>query len=318
VAELDGALLVVHPERKDQRVLGRILGATGRRVVVVSGLADAVAALRDGTPAVIVIDSGCRLARGGDDLVDRALAAGCRGCVIVHPERMPVPGAVFEASSCLHLVTSSMPVLAEELFLTVQRLLRGAGGGLERYLQWGAFVDETEVISTDDRLRVVAELGEQLEAMDIGRRQQAAIALAADELILNAVHHAPVDERGERYLLELARDATRDLLGRERPKVRWGCDGRWFAIAVRDAYGSLDAATIVRYVAKSFVRRGQVRAEGPGAGIGLAMTFQAVTQLVFDVTPGRCTEAIALVDVRPWPPSTLPLCASFHAFFADA
>jgi hypothetical protein len=318
VAELDGALLVVHPERKDQRILGRILGATGRRVVTVAGLADAAAALRHGTPSVIVIDSTCRLARGGDDLVDRAIAAGCRACVIVHPERMPVPGAIFQASSCLHLVTAGMPVIAEELFLTVQRLLRGDGGGLERYLGWGAFLDETDVVSTDDRLRVVSDLSARLEAMDIGRRQQAAIALAADELILNAVHHAPVDERGERYLLELARDATRDLQGRERPKVRWGCDGRWFAISVRDGYGSLDAATLVRYVAKSFVRRGQVRTEGPGAGIGLAMTFQAVTQLVFEVTPGRSTEAIALIDVRPWPPSTLPLCASFHAFFTDA
>jgi len=34
--------------------------------------------------------------------------------------------------------------------------------------------------------------------------------------------------------------------------------------------------------------------------------------------PGEHTEAIALVDVRPWPPSSLPMCASFHAFVAPA
>jgi len=316
VAELDGSLLIVHPGRKDQRILQRILGATGRHVVTVTSLAEADEYLTDVTPSVIVIESVLRLAPGGDALIARALAAGCRGAVLVHPERMPVPGRLFATGTCMHLVTSSMPVLAEELFVTVQRMLRDDGDGIERFLGWGAFFGETAVTATDDRLRVVEELGARCEAMEIGRRQISALTLAADELILNAVHHAPIDEHGHHYLLALARDASRDLHGRERPKVRWGCDGRWFGISVRDHYGSVDADTLIRYVAKSFVRRGQVRTEGPGAGIGLAMTFTAVTQLVFEVTPGRCTEAIALVDIRPWPPTSMPMCASFHAFFS--
>ena len=67
----------------------------------------------------------------------------------------------------------------------------------------------------------------------------------------------------------VVRDApARDLAGRERPKLRFGCDGRWFAISVRDHYGSVDGPTLVRHVAKSLIRSGQVRTEGPGAGIG--------------------------------------------------
>jgi hypothetical protein len=210
-----------------------------------------------------------------------------------------------------------MPVLAEELFATVQKLLRNDLFGLEKYLSWGAVAGETEVAGTDDRLRAIGELGRDVERMQIGRRQQAAVMLAADELVLNAIHNAPVDERGGHYLRELPRDQTRALVGRERPKLRWGCDGRWFAVSVRDSYGSAEPATLLRYVAKSLARRGQVRSEGAGAGIGLAMTFQAVTQLVFDVDPGRLTEAIALVDVRPWPTTSLPALASFHIFFTS-
>lgn len=315
MADLDGSILVVHPDRKAHRVLQRILGSIGRSIVVVDGCAAAAAALDDGVPAVIVMGSAVRLASGCDAIVERALAGGCAGCIIVHDDRAPVPPTLFDVGSLCHLVTSAMPVLVEELFVTVQKLLRRDHLGLDKYLAWGAFLGETDIVATDDRLRALGDLGTLCERMQIGRRQQAAVLLAADELILNAVHHAPVDEDGRRYLRDLPRDAVRDLVGRERPRLRFGCDGRWFAVAVRDAYGSVDAETLVRYVAKSLVRRGQVRTEGPGAGIGLAMTFTAVTQLVFGVEPGRVTEAIALVDVRPWSPTTLPLVASFHLFF---
>jgi hypothetical protein len=318
MAEPDGTLLVAHPDLKARRVLQRILGVAGRSIAVVDGCAAAEAVLDAAVPAVIVIASSVRLLPGCDALVARARAGGAAGIVVVHDGRGDVSPALFDAGTLCHLVTSTMPVLAEELFVTVQKLLRHELFGLEKYLAWGAVVGETEIVSTDDRLRALGDLGTLCERMQIGRRQEAAVLLAADELIQNAVHHAPVDDAGVHFLRDLPRDAVRKLVGRERPRLRFGCDGRWFAVAVRDAYGSADAPTLVRYVAKSLIRRGQVRIEGPGAGIGLAMTFTAVTQLVFDVDPGRATEAIALVDVRPWSPTALPPVASFHVFFGES
>lgn len=314
MAELDGSILVVHPERKQQRMLLRILGSVGRPLVAADDVAAFTETLRDGTPALLVIGTRTRLDAGCDAQVELAIARGCLGCIVIHDERVDVPPELFDAGSMCHLVTAAMPVLAEELFATVQKLLRAEIFGLDKYLAWGAVVGETEVTSTDDRLRAIGQLAGDVERMQIGRRQQAAAMLAADELVLNAIHNAPVDEHGRRYLREMPRDQSRTLLGRERPRIRWGCDGRWFAISVRDAYGSIEPLTIVRYVAKSLARSGQVRSEGAGAGIGLAMTYSAVTQLVFDLDPGRATEAIALVDVRPWPPASIPPLASFHLF----
>jgi hypothetical protein len=315
VAELDGSLLVVHPDRKIQRSLQRILGSLGRTVTCADGVASARELLRDGTPELIVVGTQVRLAEGCDAVVDAALAGGCRACLVVHDERTDVPRALFGVGSFLHLVTAAMPVLAEELFATAQKLLRRELFGVDKYLAWGAIVGETVIEATDDRLRAVGRLSQDVEKMQIGRRQQAAVMLAADELVLNAVHNAPVAPDGSRYLRDLPRDASRALVGRERPELRWGCDGRWFAVSVRDGFGSVEPATLIRYLGKAVERSGQVRSEGPGAGIGLAMTFSAVTQLVFDVEPGVATEVIALVDVRPWPPATIPPLASFHLFF---
>jgi hypothetical protein len=314
MAELDGSILVVHGERKQQRMLQRILGSVGRTLAGADDVEGFAEALRDGTPALVVIGARTRLAEGCDAEVDLAFARGCLGCIVVHDERTDVPPALFEVGSMCHLVTAAMPVLAEELFVTVQKLLRRELFGIDKYLSWGAVVGETELVGTDDRVRAISQLGADVEQMQIGRRQQAAVMLAADELVLNAIFNAPTDEHQRRYLREVPRDQVRTLLGRERPVLRWGCDGRWFAISVRDAYGSLEPATLVRYVAKSLAGSGQVRSDGAGAGIGLAMTYSAVTQLVFDLDPGRATEAIALVDVRPWPPQSLPPLASFHLF----
>ncbi len=314
MAELDGSILIVHPDRKTQRILQRILGSVGRRVVVADGLDAATLAARDGTPAVLVIGTDVRCELRCDAFVDRALAAGCAGCVVVQEDRAVLPPRLFDVTSFHHLISAPLAIIVEELWVTVQKLLRRDLFGLDKYLGWGATLGETEIVSTHDRLRAIGDLTNVVEAMALGRRQQAAILLAADELILNAVHNAPLDEREARYLRELARDTPRALVGRERPKLRWGCDGRCFAIAVRDAYGSLEPDVVVKYLGKSLATGGQVRAEGAGAGIGLAMTYAAVTQLVFDVDPGRVTEAIALIDVRPWPPAVVPPLASFHLF----
>ncbi len=315
MGELDGSILVVHPDRKVQRSLQRILGSLGRTVTCADGVSSASDVLHDGTPDLLVVGTAVRLAPGCDAMVDAALVAGCRACLVVHDERTDVPRALFVVSSFLHLVTAAMPVLAEELFATAQKLLRRELFGVDKYLAWGAIVGETVIEATDDRLRAIGQLSHDVERMQIGRRQQAAVMLAADELVLNAVHNAPVDADGKRYLRDLPRDAVRSLAGRERPRLRWGCDGRWFAVSVRDGYGSVDAVTLIRYLSKAVERSGQIRSEGPGAGIGLAMTFSAVTQLVFDVEPGQATEVIALIDVRPWPPASLPPLASFHLFF---
>jgi hypothetical protein len=319
MAELDGSVLIVHPDRKTQRILARILGSVGRRVVVADGLDAAAVTLRDGVPDVLVVGTDVRCEPRCDDVVDAALAAGCLGCVVVQEDRAALPPRLFEVSSFHHLISAPLAVIVEELWVTVQKLLRRDLFGLDKYLGWGASIGETEIVSTHDRLRALGELTDVVEQMNLGRRQQAAVLLAADELILNAVHNAPVDEHEQPYLRELGRDQARELQGRERPKLRWGCDGRSFAIAVRDAYGSVDPKVIVRYLGKCLATgSGQVRAEGAGAGIGLAMTYAAVTQLVFDVDPGRATEAIALVDVRPWPPAVVPPLASFHLFFSRA
>ncbi|RYG65777.1 hypothetical protein EON77_18135 [bacterium] len=76
------------------------------------------------------------------------------------------------------------------------------------------------------------------------------------------------------------------------------CDGRRLGVAVRDPFGSLRADTVLDYLTRCF-RRGpdQIDAKEGGAGLGLYFTFEALSHFVINVSPGRATEMIGLLDV---------------------
>lgn len=310
-------ILIAHGERKPARELARVLGPVAA-VDVAIGADEAARAVDAAPPAVVVIPDRLRLADGGEQVVAAARAAGARACVVVHePDAVPVR-RLFDLTWLHHLTTAVGPALVEELVVTVAKLVRGELFGADKYVSWSAVGGARTIGSTTERFDAVDELAALVDRLGLSRRDQTAIALAADELVANAIYNAPVDDAGRRYLRDAPRDAPRTLDAREAPELRWTYDGRWFAVAVRDHFGSLDAPTIVGHLRKSLERRGQIRADGAGAGIGVAMTYGAVRQLVYDLAPGRATEAIALVDVRPWPLAANPRIGSFHVFETPA
>src|SRR5579863_1554195 len=109
-------LVVAHPERKAQRALQRLVGASLCPVEVVPDTAALCAAV-DGD-AIAVVD--CGLARATPDLCQRA----ARAWIAVPGEGLAAADAdtVTEllAAGWHHVIAHPMPVLAEELLATVQ------------------------------------------------------------------------------------------------------------------------------------------------------------------------------------------------------
>jgi hypothetical protein len=54
-----------------------------------------------------------------------------------------------------------------------------------------------------------------------------------------------------------------------------------------------------------------------GAGIGLFRVFQSLSKFVVNVAPGRCTEVIALLDLRLNMKKFRQVPKSFHIFIAE-
>ena len=303
----ESSILVVHPDRKTQRVVQRILGATGHRIDIADDVEQAHRLLDHGSPRLVVIDGTLR----ADAFIVAAKQKGVEACIALLASYAVVP-ELLRIGAVTNLLVHPMPVLAEELTITAQKVLRGELFGVEKYLLWGTALETYIVTRASQRSRLVEQLAEAVR----GRGQTARVAsmamLVADELISNAVHNAPVDASGHHYRAELPRDQELELDDRHQVVVRWGCDARYLAIEVTDRFGSIDRDTILTSLAQQGVRE-----SGSGAGMGLALAYRSCDHLVFDLAPGKRTEIIGLIDVR-YPASERVPASSYNVFVERA
>lgn len=307
------SIVIVHPDRKIQRAVQRVLGSTGYRIDATDDLGQAQRLISHLAPVLVVVDGSAIGSPSIDQFFAAARARGAEACMtLLGPEQLAQTSRILELGAITNLLVHPMPVLGEELTITAQKLIRNDLFGAEKYLLWGAEIHALTVTRASQRAGVVAQLAEHIR----GRGQSARVAsmamLATDELISNAVHNAPVDTDGVHYRADLPRDGELELDPLHQVSVRWACDGRYLAIEVGDQFGSLDRDTIL-----SALCQHDVRDSGGGAGMGIALTYRSCDHLVFNLAPGRRTEVIALIDVR-FPHSERVAASSFNVFVERA
>jgi len=299
-------LVVAHPERKAQRSLQRLVGASLCPVEVVSDVAALCAAVD--REAIAVVDTG--LARATPELCERPgkawIAVPGEGLAAADADSV---GALL-AAGWRHVISHPMPLLAEELLATVQKLVRADVFGLEKYVAWGAEVRSYALEDARDRDDAVTALAKDVVAVGLPERIGSLVSVIADELLANALYAAPVDNTGTRFRARDPRDQPRQLAERDHVTVRWATDARYLAIEVRDRWGSID----VRAIGPRLAELGKGKGAGAGdGGMGLALAYACCNQLVIGCAPNELTEVIALVDVR-YKPTELGRAGSFHAF----
>lgn len=305
----DASILIVHPDRKTQRTVQRILGVTGHRVDIADDLDQGIRLMQHHAPVLVVVDSTAALSPHAEAFFRAAESHGVASIMTLigagafeHVPKILGLGAV------TNLLVHPMPVLAEELTVTAQKLIRRDIFGAEKYLLWGTELHERQITRSTQRAHIVQEISDAVR----GRGQSARVAsmamLVADELISNAVHNAAVDAAGTHLRKDMPRDIDIPLEGRDTVRLRWGCDARYVAIEVSDQYGSLARETILGSLSKQ-----DVRDTGGGAGMGISLAYRSCDHLVFNLSPGKRTEIIALVDVR-YPPTERMPASSYNVF----
>jgi hypothetical protein len=304
------SILIVHPDRKTQRAVQRILGTTGYRVDVAEHPDLAVRLMQQVTPILVVVDGSATQAPGATyALLALAREKGAEACMTLlgNATAQQVP-QILTMGAVTNLLVHPMPVLAEELAITAHKLIRGDLFGVEKYLLWGTELHNEVITRSGQRPHVVGKLAEAVRARGQSPRVASMAMLAADELISNAIHNAPVDSAGVHYLKDVRRDVDLELDERHQVRLRWGCDARYLAIEVSDNFGSLERDIILRALASQ-----EVRESGGGAGMGLALSYRSCDHLVFNLAPRRRTEIIALIDVRHPPTERVP-ASSYNVF----
>ena len=314
--EKRGGILIVHADRKAQRVLHRILGATLHTVDAVDQVAQAEKLMEQRKPALIVVDHRVLADVDGAAFAAKAARLGVESIALMNEHDQTELPSLLENGALTNLLGNPMPLLAEELTVTALKLLRRDIFGLEKYMSWGVEARELVLEDTRDRPDAVETITRDVREFGVGPRVASLATLIADELVSNALYNGPRNERGEHYRASEPRDSARKLEGKERIRLRYACDARYLAIEVTDWFGSIERGTIDRYLAKCAHpgASDKVDFRRTGAGMGLGLVYSCCNHLVFNLAPGERNEVIGLIDVRFKPAELGTFGSSFNLF----
>ena len=131
--------------------------------------------------------------------------------------------------------------------------------------------------SYDEKAQCVAQVSEFAEQMGVRRKYREGIDQCLDEMLMNALYDAPVDEHGKPLYADVATKSRVTLRPEHKALVQYACDGTQFAVAVRDAFGGLERATVLRYLHKCLNDERQIDRKAGGAGLGLYLMTSSST-----------------------------------------
>ncbi len=178
------------------------------------------------------------------------------------------------------------------------RVLAGDIFGLEKHVPWGAQIHSYLVGDYQEKSLCIAQVSEFAETMSVRRKYRESIEQCLDEMLMNALYDAPVDEQGRPIFSEIPTKTRISLRVEQKVVVQYACDGKQFVVGVRDAFGTLERDTVLRYLHKCLHSEQQIDRKAGGAGLGLYLITNSSTGVYFNVLPGVATEAVCTFDLE--------------------
>jgi len=206
---------------------------------------------------------------------------------------------------------------ADEFIASATKALRHNLFGLAKYFPWGVTTFSIVVSSGAQKSKAIDVILEYAALAGVRAPVRDRIQTVADELMMNALYHAPVDDQGkELYAGKTIRELSQ-LPEVPSIEVQYGSSGRYFGISVRDGGGSLTRDRAMQYLAKARSGTADVEQKISGAGLGLVSVLRSVSKLIFNLEPGTSTEVIGLFDMELFAKGKVG-ARSVHVFKSDA
>ena len=167
--------------------------------------------------------------------------------------------------------------------------------GLETLLRSGAKIQTVKLQSSAQKQGAVEAIRNYLLAAKFQPRMAGVIANAVDEILINAIFDAPVDEAGRSIYAAVSRATVLKLEGKHAVEVQIGFDGKYAAVTAVDFFGSLDKSKLLAHISKIYVEEEyKVKQSVAGAGIGLATVFRSGGSFFFASETSLKTEVTVL------------------------
>ncbi len=187
---------------------------------------------------------------------------------------------------------------SRDLSALATRVLAGDIFGLEKMITWGTLVHSQLVGDYQEKSLVISQVSEFAELMGVRRKYRESIEQCVDEMLMNALYDAPVDEHGQPLFSDIPTKTRISLRVEQKVVVQYACDGKRFAVSVRDAFGTLERGTVLRYLHKCLHAEQQIDRKVGGAGLGLYLMMNSASTVLFNVLPGVATEVVCVFDLE--------------------
>ena len=150
------------------------------------------------------------------------------------------------------------------------------------------------IVKTDQKSSVLDEIKSDLNKFGVKPRIASIISTAIDELIMNAIFDAPVNEMGKPIYQQTPRNSIFDLTGKNIVDLKYGFDDRFFIVSVLDQHGSLDKKKLLgQHLSKSYEEKQYVAKNfSAGAGLGLSHVLRNSGGMIVSCSTGEKTEVI--------------------------
>jgi hypothetical protein len=277
-----------------RKVLRRTLSASGSEVEFADGCDDVLAREGPSVDLIVVDDAGHREGLGA--FLER-VGGTTKVVLLGDPETFI---ELLRKEGVDHLIGRDGDPEEDELVVTSVKLLRGDLFGVEKYLTWGVPIHAREIASYDEKRAAIREVTELAKEMGCRRQLVARVETVTDELLMNALYDAPASRYGCRPLFQGKGRPGAGPVTDQVAQLRFGCDGRYFAVAVRDSFGELRKGAILDHLERARDMKGLPRVGGEegGGGLGLYFILNSVSRFIANIEPGQATEVICLFDLR--------------------
>lgn len=188
-------------------------------------------------------------------------------------------------SDISNIIPKSTPFNFDEFNTIVDSLITENIFGLERYMQSDfQLLEEYDITSSQE----IAEVEDKiLSAIETFHKPQPVVQILLEELITNAVYHAPVDESGaEKY----QKHSDVILQQGEKVTVKLGKDSEKYGVSVIDTSGKLTKRQVLYRIDRHIHGEGLLDENGRG----LHMSRLYSDRLIINIKRNVITEALFL------------------------
>jgi hypothetical protein len=311
------SIVCITSDRKLIRVLRRTLNPVQESVAYIQAV-DLLSQATDTAPRLLIVDLNETEKTNLKELLTqlgwqpRILALGTW-------EAQSDALSLLDVCQCENLIARDVGMDEAELLATALKMMGRDIFGLDKYLSWGVDVRRQRITSYDDKRASIEAVSDFARQAGCRRALLGRVEIVLDELLMNALYDAPACKKGDRATYVSRAVPGGGPVSSRAVDLSFACDGRFFALSVRDAYGALERDTILNNLNRAVTFAGTpLNHADKGAGLGLYFILNSVSRFVANIEPGRATEVICLFDLRRTGRASQPVASSFNIFTTPA